>query len=94
MRWILEKGLRYFFYTIVGASMVLVTTPSLAAAFPGPSAFLLWPMTGLLAYVLHVFEDADKLARLLHRNSAAGRRSPASAGRLPRLGSSNAVEQA
>lgn len=94
MRGLLEKGLRYFFYVIIGASMVLVTTPSLAEAFPGSSVFLLWPMTGLLAYLLHVFEDTDKLAKLLRRSRPASRRSSSSIGRLPRLGANTQAEQA
>lgn len=65
MRYLVEKGLRYLFYVIIGASLVLVTTPSLAGAFPGSSAFILWPITGLLAYVLHLFEDTGKLNNLL-----------------------------
>lgn len=65
MRYLVEKGLRYLFYVIIGASLVLVTTPSLAGAFPGSSAFILWPITGLLAYVLHLFEDTGKLDNLL-----------------------------
>jgi hypothetical protein len=65
MRYLVEKGLRYLFYVIIGASLVLVTTPSLAGAFPGSSAFILWLITGLLAYVLHLFEDTGKLDNLL-----------------------------
>lgn len=65
MRYLVEKGLRCLFYVIIGASLVLVTTPSLAGAFPGSSAFFLWPITGLLAYVLHLFEDTGKLNNLL-----------------------------
>jgi hypothetical protein len=79
------KGLRYFFYFIIGASLVLVTTPSLAHAFPGASAFFLWPLTGLLAYLLHLFEDTGKLSDLLRPVRSVERRAAASSTRLSRL---------
>ncbi|MEX0790271.1 MAG: hypothetical protein WD178_05785 [Actinomycetota bacterium] len=65
MRFLVSKGLRYLFYVMIGASLVLVTTPSLAGAFPGSGSQVLWPITGLLAYLLHLFEDTGKLAGLL-----------------------------
>jgi hypothetical protein len=79
------SGLRYFFYVIIGASLVLVTTPGLAQAFPGSSAFFLWPLTGLLAYLLHLFEDTGKLSDLLRPVRSLERRAAASSTRLPRL---------
>ena len=85
MRYLVEKGLRYLFYVIIGASLVLVTTPSLAGAFPGSSAFILWPITGLLAYVLHLFEDTGKLNALLGSVLSAERKAAPPALRLARL---------
>lgn len=74
MRYLVEKGLRYLFYVSIGASLVLVTTPNLAGAFPGSSAFILWPITGLLAYVLHLFEDTGMLNSLLGSVRSAERK--------------------
>jgi hypothetical protein len=79
------RGLRYFFYFIIGASLVLVTTPSLAHAFPGASAFFLWPLTGLLAYLLHLFEDTGKLGDLLRPVRSVERKAADSSTRLSRL---------
>lgn len=85
MRYLVEKGLRYLFYVIIGASLVLVTTPSLAGAFSGPSAFVLWPITGLLAYVLHLFEDTGKLNNLLASVRSVERKSTPSTLKLAGL---------
>lgn len=85
MGYVVEKGLRYLFYVIIGASLVLVTTPSLAGAFPGSSAFMLWPLTGLLAYLLHLFEDTGKLISLLGPARLAQRRAAPPSISLPRL---------
>lgn len=97
MRFLVEKGLRKLFYVIIGASLVLVTTPSLAGAFPGSSAFVLWPLTGLLAYLLHLFEDTGKLATSLGPARSSERKAEVSGVRLPKLGgaahSTGPVEQ-
>lgn len=71
MRNPVAKGLRNLFYVIIGASLVLVTTPGLAGAFPGSSVFVLWPLTGLLAYLLHLFEDTGKQSRSIETKAAA-----------------------
>jgi len=85
MRFLVEKGLRKLFYVIIGASLVLVTTPSLAGAFPGSSAFVLWPLTGLLAYLLHLFEDTGKPATLHGPALSPERKAEAGRVRLPKL---------
>lgn len=71
MRFFLEGGGRNVFYLLVGLSMVLVTTPSLSGALPASGAVFLWPLIGLLAYFLHLFEDAGKLASIPQRRRPA-----------------------
>lgn len=74
MQCLIERGARCLFYAATGFSMVIVTTPSLANAFTGSQAVHLWPLIGLLAYLLHLFEDTGKPA------SAAGNRERRRAG--------------
>lgn len=70
MRFSVERSLRSLFHLFIGFSLILVITPSLAGALPGTGAAL-WPLIGLLAYLLHLFEDTGKLSFILH----PGRRS-------------------
>jgi hypothetical protein len=64
MRFSLERRLRKLFHLFIGFTLILVITPSLAGALPGSGAAL-WPLIGLLAYVLHLFEDTGKLSLVL-----------------------------
>lgn len=75
MRFFVERGVRYSFHVIIGLSMVLVTTPDLSDALHSAGAVFLWPVIGLLAYFLHLFEDTGKLAWLL-RHGFPGKATP------------------
>ena len=86
MRFLVERGVRHAFYVIIGLSMVLVTTPSLLGALPASGTVYLWPLIGLLAYFLHLFEDTGKLASFLR--SGRGARRSGSSQPAPRLISS------
>lgn len=80
MRCLAKRGARCLFYVIVGVSMVVVITPSPANAFTGSQAFHLWPLIGLLAYLLHLFEDTGKpasIVRTADRRRFTGARSSA-----------------
>ena len=65
MRFSIERSLRSLFHLFIGFFLILVITPSLAGALPGTGAAL-WPLIGLLAYLLHLFEDTGKLSAILH----------------------------
>lgn len=79
MRLSVDRGLRYAFYVIIGSSMVLVTTPSLLGALPASGAVYLWPLIGLLAYFLHLFEDTGKLAPFRRSGRIVKRSGPSQA---------------
>jgi hypothetical protein len=74
MRFSVERSLRSLFHLFIGFSLILVITPSLSGALPGTGAAL-WPLIGLLAYLLHLFEDTGKLSAILRSGWQNERRS-------------------
>ena len=72
MRFSLEQSLRCLFHVFIGFSLVLVITPSLAGALPGSGAAV-WPLIGLLAYLLHLFEDTGKRPLILRTGWSSDR---------------------
>lgn len=58
-----RRSMRGVFYGLTGLLLILITTPSLVTALTGSSAaksVALWPLAGLLAYFLHLFEHTGE----------------------------------
>lgn len=73
MRFLVERGVRHSFYVITGLSMVLVITPDFSGVFHSAGAIFVWPVIGLLAWLVQQFEDTGRLASHL-RNGHSGPR--------------------
>lgn len=60
---VVRRSMKGAFYGLIGLLLILITTPSLVTALTGSGAagsVALWPLAGLLAYFLHLFEHTGE----------------------------------